>query len=384
MTRSSNRPAVGVVFLLGCLSFPPAACASEKTGVRTQAFNGENLDGWHVTGCEVAVEDGKLVIKSGDGLIRSDHRYRDCIVELDWRARKPSQWDSGVYFRADLPPEGKPWPARYQVNLEQGNEGNVKPLPDARSTGLIKPGEWNHFKLTVVGQTAELEINGRRAWKAKGVQGESGYVGFQAEVAKGGEFEFKEIHITELDHRPLFNGQDLAGWEGGGAEASLCWAVNDGLLLCTGQQGPWLRSKEKVGDFNLRLEYKLKDGGNSGVYVRVPEDGNHHGPGAGVEVQILDDHSERYKVLEPYQYCGSVYKIAPAKPRVGREPGRWNSLEINCVGSDYRVTHNGVVVVDARSDEFPELKERLVEGFLGLQNHSEEVYFRNIRLGPPQ
>ncbi len=48
----------------------------------------------------------------------------------------------------------------------------------------------------------------------------------------------------------------------------------------------------------------------------------------------------------------------------------------------YRVIHNGIVVIDTSDREFPELRERLVEGYLGLQNHSETIWFRDIRIGP--
>ncbi|MGE0757678.1 MAG: DUF1080 domain-containing protein, partial [Pirellulaceae bacterium] len=194
--------------------------------------------------------------------------------------------------------------------------------------------------------------------------------------------EFKDLYITELQHTPLFNGHDLAGWEGASGEAAQCWKVEEGLLMCTGEKGPWLRSTKEYGDFNLRLEYKLKPGGNSGVYVRVPADGNHHGDGAGVEIQVLDDHAERYAKLKPYQYTGSVYAIAPATDHVGREAGTWNNLEIDCRGASYVITHNGVVIVRADGKSFPEILGRRPAGFLGLQNHSEEVWYRNVRLGP--
>ncbi len=153
--------------------------------------------------------------------------------------------------------------------------------------------------------------------------------------------------------------------------------------MCTGKPGTWLRSKRQVADFNLRFEYKLMAGGNSGIYVRVPLDGAHR-EGGGVEVQLLDDADERYRDIEPGQYCGSVYKVAPATVHVARPAGQWNTMEINCRGTSYRVTHNGVVVVDADERTFPELKDRYRQGYLGLQNHSEPVWFRNLRLGPPQ
>src|SRR5947209_4175191 len=158
----------------------------------------------------------------------------------------------------------------------------------------------------------------------------------------------------EPGYRPLFDGQSLAGWEGAGQPAEKCWKVEDGAIVCTGAKGTWLRSKEQFGDFNLRLEYKLKAGGNSGAYIREPEDGTHHGDGAGIEVQVLDDGAERYRTLKGYQYTGSLYAIAPATSHVGKSAGEWNSLEINCRGTKYHVTHNGTQIVAADETISPE------------------------------
>ncbi len=154
-----------------------------------------------------------------------------------------------------------------------------------------------------------------------------------------------------------------------------------GCCNVPGQEGPWLRSREEFGDFRLRLEYRIQDGGNSGVYVRVPADGNHHGAGAGIEVQILDDASSRYRDLQPYQFSASLYAVAPATRGSARPAGTWNSLDIRCAGRHYTITHNGQVVLDVSEQEYPELAARLTRGFLGLQNHSEAVWFRHLRVG---
>jgi hypothetical protein len=187
--------------------------------------------------------------------------------------------------------------------------------------------------------------------------------------------------------RPLFNGSDLTGWEGADKDAAACWLVDAGDLICTGKPGPWLRSTEQFGDFELRLEYNLKEGGNSGVYIRVPKSGTHHsegaGPeGAGIEVQILDDNADRYKELKAYQYTGSLYAIVAADPRVSNPPGEWNTMTIRCEGIKYEIHHNGQQVIKSDETAAPELAKRLTKGYLGLQNHNEEVRFRNIRLKP--
>ena len=371
--------------LLVCaiLFIPAAALAADSAGVRSQLFDGKSLDGWVVTGCEAVVDGGVLLAKAGDGLVRTENRYRDFVLELDYRALQKEKYDAGIYIRCEPPPAGRPFPAQYQVNLKQGDELNLIRFPKAKSTGLVKPNDWNHVKLTVVGERAAMEINGQAAWETDGIQAKDGYLGLQVEVPLGGQFEYKNIAVTELDYRPLFDGTSLAGWEGAGQPAEKCWKAEEGLIVCTGEKGPWLRSAEQHGDYNLRLEYKLKAGGNSGVYIRVPENGNHHGNGAGIEVQVLDDADGRYRTIRPYQYTGSLYAIAPATKHVARTAGQWNRLEINCLGTKYHVFHNGVLIVAADETTFPELKGRLTKGFLGLQNHSEEVWYRNLRIGPP-
>lgn len=374
-----------LLLLAGASAFPLSSARSEEPqGYRLSLFNGKNLEGWHALAeCQAGVEDGVLVLQAGNGMLRTDHRYRDCILELECRARKTDAYDSGIYFRAEAPPKGKPFPSLYQVNLKQGDEGNGVRFEGGKSTGLYKPGEWNRYKLTIIGHTATMEINGSPAWKTDAIKHLDGYLGLQCEVPMGGQFEFRNIYVTELGYDSLFNGKDLTGWSGGEGDAARCWQVADELLVCTGKQGTWLRSAKEYGDFNLRLDYKIKEGGNSGVYVHVPEDGNHHGDGNGVEVQILDDQSPRYKELKDYQYCGGVYDFAGPKEKVGRPAGEWNSLEIDCQGSNFRITHNGILVTVASGDELPDLAKRRLTGFLGLQNHSEEVWFKNLRVGPP-
>ena len=157
--------------------------------------------------------------------------------------------------------------------------------------------------------------------------------------------------------------------------------------MCIGKKGPWLRSKEEFDDFNLRFEYQVSPGGNSGVFVRVPEDGKHHRdndrqPPAGFEVQILDDLAPKHAKLKDYQFCGSVYGICGASPRVSKPPGNWNTLEINCKGQHITTRHNGVEIVNVTPEKYPLIKLRQLKGFLGLQNYSTVVKFRHLRIGP--
>lgn len=173
--------------------------AAEASGKRVCLFDGKSFNGWTVLTCEATVDGGEMFIKEGNGLVQSKRKYADFIFEFEWKALKSEKWDSGVYFRYDTIPTGKPWPKRYQANLRQGLEGNVGGLNGAESKGLLKDHEWNSFKLTVRGTKAELEINGKPAWKADGLEElKEGFIGIQAEVPGGGQHRFRNIYVTEL------------------------------------------------------------------------------------------------------------------------------------------------------------------------------------------
>jgi hypothetical protein len=186
----------------------------------------------------------------------------------------------------------------------------------------------------------------------------------------------------------LFNGRDLTGWEPVGKRAVADWKVENGCLVCKGTGHTWLRTAGQSADFHLLLEYQVSPGANSGVYVRVGADGNHHrenaaAPPAGFEVQILDDLAPRYRQLKDYQYSASVYDIAAAVPRVSRAAGQWNTLEIDCVGDHVTIRHNGTRVVDASPERYPLLALRKKRGYLGLQSHNGVVRFRDLRISTP-
>jgi len=190
-----NRIALGALAVLVCAAL---AAAAEDEGW-TQLFNGKDLTGWDVLKCEVEVQDdGALLIKAGNGLVQTKEQYADFVLEAEWKALKADNWDSGIYFRYTSVPKGRPWPPRYQANMRKGMEGNVGELKGATSKGLVKAGEWNRFVLTVRGTTAALEINGKPAWKADGLQEPKGYISLQAEVPNGGQFLFRNIRLNVL------------------------------------------------------------------------------------------------------------------------------------------------------------------------------------------
>ncbi|MDB4700751.1 DUF1080 domain-containing protein [Akkermansiaceae bacterium] len=181
------------------LSFTLLTSCSAQ-GKRVPLFNGKNLDGWTVLKCEAEVKDGNMFIKSGNGLVQSEKKYQNFVLEYEWKALGEDKWDSGIYFRYNEVPKGRPWPKRYQANLLKGKEGDVGGIKGASSKGLLKDREWNKFKLIVKGTKISLTINEKEAWKGEGLEDlEAGFIAVQAEVPGGGQHLFRNIFITELE-----------------------------------------------------------------------------------------------------------------------------------------------------------------------------------------
>ena len=179
----------------------------------------------------------------------------------------------------------------------------------------------------------------------------------------------------EPGFRSLFNGKDLTGWEG---DLSL-WKVADKMIVGDSAGIPhnqFLMTKEEFGDFELKLEFRLKDGiGNSGVQFRtkrIPNSTEVSGYQADIGENYwgcLYDESRRNKILvkPPADFESSLKK------------GDWNDYTIRAHGDQILLKVNGVTTVDYKEPD-PEIAR---QGIIALQVHSGgpmKVEFRNIRI----
>ena len=187
---------------------------------------------------------------------------------------------------------------------------------------------------------------------------------------------------AEKGFQPLFNGKDLSGWEGVGGQASN-WEIKDGALSCTGKPGShWIATKKEYADFDLRMDFNIPKNGNSGVFIRAPKEGAAWV--SGMEIQILDDFGDKWKNLKPVQFTGSIYAVQAPEKRATKKAGEWQTMRIRCMGTKCDVWINGEHVVKgdlaelAKTHTQPGLKRK--SGFIGLQNHSSPVHYRNIRI----
>jgi hypothetical protein len=192
---------------------------------------------------------------------------------------------------------------------------------------------------------------------------------------------------TEEGFVSLFDGKTLDGWQG----SIQGYLAQDGVLSSKKESGGRLFTTREYADFVLRFEFKLEPGGNNGIAIRAPMEGRTSR--AGIEIQVLDDDAEKYKHLKPYQYHGSIYGLVPSKRGHLKPAGEWNSEEILCQGTHFRVTLNRTVIVDAdlaKIDKPMDGREHpgrfRKKGFVGFIGHRSHVEFRNIRIKelPPQ
>jgi type 1 glutamine amidotransferase len=156
------------------------------------------------------------------------------------------------------------------------------------------------------------------------------------------------------------------GWKQAGPGG---FKLDNGVATAFGGMGLWYYAPTPYKDFVLRLQYRqAKPSANSGVFVRFPRvDGDPMIPvNEGYEIQIYSDQPSKNSTGAIYSF--QVPTAVPQKPA-----GEWNDLEIKAVGTQYTVTLNGDVINTYTG-------ERSREGLVGLQNHGDEVSFRNVRI----
>ena len=207
--------------------------------------------------------------------------------------------------------------------------------------------------------------------------------------------------------RLLFNGEDNGNWRGYDTEEfPTDWKVRKGTLFMAGsgrgeagsENGGDILYDEKFDNFHLKLEWKISEGGNSGIfYLGQESDDFDYIWETAPEMQVLDNkkHPDAMLGENGNRQAGSLYDLYPAKPQNAKPAGEWNKVEI--IVYDGTVVHkqNGKTVVeyhlwtpkwkkDVADSKFPELNEDWAdvakEGYVGLQDHGDDIWFRDIKI----
>ena len=403
-------------------------------------FNGKDLAGWHgmpnreIDPRELAkmpeadrsklvedwaartndhwtVQDGDLVNDGKGAYLSTDREFADIEFLIDYKT--VAKADSGIYLRNT--PQVQIWDytlegGKFNLGADKGSGGLWNNSPGAAGKDPFvladKPfGEWNRLRIIQVGARTTVFLNDKLVvdqaimenyFNRKGPLFAKGPIQFQTH---GGEIRWKNIYLREIPieeankrlagreaagFTPIFDGKTLTGWAG----AVNNYEVVDGAIRCKPDTGGNLYFNKEYSDFVARLEFKLPPGGNNGLAIRYPGEGDTAYQGM-CELQILDDTAPKYARLDPRQYCGSAYGMVAAERGYLRPVGQWNFEEVTVKGSKIKVEMNGNVIVDADLSTVTDYmarsphpgKER-TSGFFGFAGHGDPVEFRDVAIKP--
>jgi len=427
---------------LAALTYAPGAAPAQDGAEPPEGFvalfNGKDLTGWHgmphfdprelaamseedrarqiAAWTEDAkahwtVEDGALVNDGHGAYLTTDKDYGD--IELLIEYRTVANADSGIYLRGT--PQVQIWDTteaggKWDIGADKGSGGLWNNSPGAPGKDPLvladRPfGAWNSLRILQVGARTTVTLNDKLVvdhaimenfWDRSKPLFARGPIQLQTH---GGEIRWRNIFLREIPAEeantilashgaegftPIFDGQSLAGWTG----AVDNYEVVDGAIRCKPEKGGTLYHEAPLKDFAARVEIKIPPGGNNGLAIRYPGEGDPAYTGM-CELQVLDDPTTRFGKLDPRQLHGSAYGMVAAHSGYLRPAGAWNFQEVTVRGPRVKVELNGTVILDADLAGVTEFmantphpgKDR-TEGFFGFAGHGDPVEFRGVAVQP--
>ncbi len=201
----------------------------------------------------------------------------------------------------------------------------------------------------------------------------------------------------------LFDGKSTKGWHKYGKEpVGTAWKVREGnLVLDTTEKENWqtkgggdIVTDEEFENFHLQLDWKIAKGGNSGIIFYINEDKvKYQYPwNTGMEMQVLDNNGHADAKIIKHR-AGDLYDLISSSKETVKPLNEWNHAEIKCVNGKLDLYLNGENIVSTMlwDDNWKKLvagsKFKNMAGFgiykkgrIGLQDHGNEVCFRNIKI----
>lgn len=337
-------------------------------------------------------------------------------IEIDPTSRA---WTGGVY--------------------DEARRGWIYPLDlNEEAKNTFKANEYNHVRIEAIGNEVRTWINDIPTSYVIDTLDDEGIIGLQVhsipDELDGKKAYFKNIQIQTENFEPkafpedvyivnllenrlsdaekeagytlLFNGNDAEGWRSADGDffPDKGWTVGDGTIkVHSSDGGESTNGGDIVTDgqysaFDLSFEFKMTPGANSGVKYFVTLEEDTHGSAIGLEYQILDDklHPDAKMGKEGNRTLASLYDLITSNDdaRARRDIGEWNRGRL-VVEPDNKVTHylNGIKMLEyvRGSQEYKDLVAgskykdwdnfgQAEEGHILLQDHGDEVYFRNIKI----
>lgn len=195
----------------------------------------------------------------------------------------------------------------------------------------------------------------------------------------------------------LFDGKSMENFKGFRKDdVPSAWQIEDGAITLAGEGGGDLVTKEQYKNFEFSIDWKVSEGGNSGIMYHVSEDTVYHNTyNSGPEMQVLDDerHPDAKRGVNGNRQAGALYDLIPLSAPAVKPAGQWNTARL--LVKDGHVEHwlNGKKVVEyeigspewdslIQKSKFAPMKGfgREGEGHIALQDHGDKVWFRNIKI----
>ncbi len=313
------------------------------------------------------VEGGELY-NDGEGVYATtNEEFGDFELLLQYKTVALA--DSGIYLRGN--PQVQIWDytekEKFSLGADKGSGGLWNNSPGAPGKDPLvladKPfGEWNQVRIRLIGERCSVWLNDKLVVDHARMENffdranplfARGPIQLQTH---GREITWRNIFLHEFEadeanrilashvkgkFQSLFNGEDLKGWKG----ATDNYEVVDGAIQCKEGKGGVLHTDAKYSNFTVQLEFQLPEGGNNGLAIRYPGDGDPAYSGM-CELQVLDNDAEQYAKLDPRQYHGSAYGMSAAQRGFLRPAGEWNHQVVHVDGSKIQVELNGTKILD--------------------------------------
>jgi len=328
----------------------------------------ERLAGWDLLPSNGwRVRDGELHADAPSTPLSAGWTFGDFELAFRWSATKPGRLTLGF---TDVRRHTK-GAELLTLSLAEG-EGcgrltqDGKPLADGRAAETTASG-WHETRLRRRAGELSLTVDDHAFYRVATPITER--LGLRLAVA-GGPVSLAEIRVVEPAGKAIFNGRDLAGWWTPGNRDG--WQAQGANLVCLNKDGNYLRTERDFGNFVFSFEYRMAQGGNSGIGIRTPRAG--WPSGDGMELQLLDEPS-----TAPLTRHSTMAIYGNLEPLARTDHSRqWNQVVIRAEERVISAWVNGELVQFADTARLPELRRRHLKGWIGLQDHGARIEFRDL------